>query len=127
MILRAVAVWLVIALAEAVQGYLRIRFLNRRLGDKRARRIGVGTGSVIILTLTWVAFPWIGIKDEPDAWGVGTLWLGLMLAFDAGFGRWVFHASWTRIFEEFDLRRGRLLALGMAVLLLAPWIVLKLS
>lgn len=123
---RALLVWLVIALAEAAQGYLRVRLLNRRLGDRRARQVGVGTGSLIILALTWATSPWIGIQDEPAAWRVGGLWLALMLAFDVGFGRWVFHASWARILGEFNLLRGRLLALGMAVVFVAPWVVYRL-
>ncbi len=126
MIFRALAVWLVIALAEVAQGYLRVRHLNRRVGDKRARQIGVLTGSVLILALTWITFPWIGIRTAAEAQLVGGFWLALMLAFDVGFGRWVFHAPWERILGEFDLRRGRLLALGMLVVLLAPWLVLRL-
>ena len=48
MILRAFIVWLVIAAAEVFQGSLRVRFLNRRLGDRRARQIGVLSGSGFI-------------------------------------------------------------------------------
>lgn len=126
LLLRALAVWLVLALAEVAQGYLRVRFLNRRVGDRRARQIGVITGSAIIVAITWFTLPWIGVRTEWQALGVGALWLGLMVAFDVGFGRWVFHASWERICEEFDLRRGRWLSLGMAVAFAAPWIVFRL-
>jgi hypothetical protein len=45
--------------------------------------------------------------------GVGSFWLMLMLAFDMGFGRFVFHAPWERILSEFDVRRGGLLGFGM--------------
>jgi hypothetical protein len=127
MILRACVVWLVLALAEVAQGYLRVRWLNRRVGDRRARQIGVGTGSAIVLALAWATAPWIGIDDETSAWTVGMLWLALMLALDVGFGRWVFHASWARILEEFDLSRGRLLLLRMAVVLVAPWLFWRLG
>jgi hypothetical protein len=48
-----------------------------------------------------------------------------MVALDIGFGRWVFHASWERIFEEFDLRRGRWLSVGMVVTFISPWLVLR--
>jgi hypothetical protein len=41
MILRAFMVWLVIVAAEVFQGTLRVRYLNRRVGDRRARQIGV--------------------------------------------------------------------------------------
>ncbi|MBL9186810.1 MAG: hypothetical protein JNK23_04980 [Opitutaceae bacterium] len=126
MLLRALLVWLVLALAEVVQGYLRVRLLNRRVGDRRARQIGVVTGSLLILGLTWFTLPWVGVRTEWEALGVGALWLGLMIAFDVGFGRWVFRASWERIFEEFDLTRGRWLSIGMAVVFAAPWFVFRL-
>ena len=58
--------------------------------------------------------------------GVGLLWLLLMLAFDIGFGRFVFHASWDRIVSEFDVRRGGLLGFGMLVFFCAPLLVAKL-
>jgi hypothetical protein len=43
-----------------------------------------------------------------------------MLALDLGFGRWVFHLPWSRLAADFDLRQGRLLGLGMLVLVAAP-------
>jgi hypothetical protein len=45
MISRAFMIWLLIAVAEVIHGILRVRFLNRRVGDQRARQIGVFSGS----------------------------------------------------------------------------------
>ncbi len=120
MILRAVLIWLVIGGGEVLFGALRIRFLNRRTGDHRARQIGVAVGSLYILLVAWAAIPWIGVRRFGDGLVVGLLWLGLMLALDLGFGRWVFHLPWSRLAADFDLRRGRLLGLGMLVLAAAP-------
>jgi hypothetical protein len=52
--------------------------------------------------------------------GVGFLWLALMLMFEIAFGRFVFRASWQRLASDFDFRKGGLLSIGMAVLLVAP-------
>ena len=46
---RAVIIWLFIALAETLQGLLRVRFLNRRIGDRHARQVGVLTGAMLSL------------------------------------------------------------------------------
>jgi hypothetical protein len=126
MILRATLIWLVIAAAEVIHGFLRVKFLNRRVGDRRARQIGVFTGSAIIFAIAWWSSPWIGAETRNDQLGVGLLWLAAMMAFDIGFGRWVFHASWARIGTEFDLRRGGLLGLGMVFLFFAPLLVAEL-
>jgi hypothetical protein len=117
---RAFLVVVLIAFAEALHGAWRVRVLNRRVGDRRARQMGVFTGSGIVFVIAWATVPWIGATDVPQLLAVGALWLVAMLAFDVAFGRWVFKASWQRIGAEFDLRRGGLLGLGMLFLLLAP-------
>jgi hypothetical protein len=106
---------------------LRVRFLNRRVGDRRARQIGVLTGSAIILAIAWFAVPWMGASGVIQLLSVGFLWLVLMLAFDIAFGRLVFRASWERILADFDLRRGGWLGVGMLVLLTAPLLLAKLG
>ena len=120
MLYRALFVWMVIAMAETVHGILRVRFLNRRVGDHRGRQIGVGTASLIILIITWLTLPWIAPTSRDDALVIGSFWLGAMLTFEICLGRFVFHVSWNRIAADFDLRRGGLLGFGMLVLLFAP-------
>jgi hypothetical protein len=122
MLLRAITIGFLLVGLEIVQGILRVRLLNRRLGDHRARQVGVFIGSVVILVVAWCCSDWMGAKTRAELLGVGALWLGLMLACDLFFGRVVFRFSWSRIARDFDPRCGGLLGLGMLVLLLAPWI-----
>ena len=122
-IFKAFLVWMLIAGAEVLHGILRVRLLNRRVGDHRARQIAVFTGSGIILVIAWFTVPWLGASSGGQLFGVGLLWLVLMLAFEIAFGRWVFRVSWQRIAAEFDFRKGGLLCIGMAVLLFAPLLV----
>lgn len=117
---KAIAVLVLIAFAEVLHGILRVRLLNRRVGDRRARQIGVATGSLIILAIAWLTVPWIGVASASQALAVGGLWLVGMLAVDVGFGRYVFHFPWSRILREFDPRQGGFLGFGMLVLLAAP-------
>lgn len=122
----AIAAWALIAGVEVIHGILRVRFLNPRVGDHRARQIAVFSGSALIFLLAWFLVPPMGISSRVGLLGVGLLWLLLMLAFEIVLGRWVFHLSWKRIGADFDLRRGGLLAFGMLVLFLAPLLVMRL-
>lgn len=115
-----------IASAETLHGIARVRFLNPRVGDRRARQLAVFSGSAIILAIAWFNQSWIGAKDLPAQLSVGLLWLILMLSFDISLGRFVMHASWERISSDFNLRRGGLLGIGMFVLLAAPTLAAKL-
>jgi hypothetical protein len=122
---RALAVWLVIAVAEVLHGILRVALLNRRVGDRRARQIGVFSGSALILLIAWLTTPWLRMATVANALTIGLLWLGLMLGLEVAFGRLVFRASWRRLAADFDFRQGGLLSLGMLVLLLAPLLAAK--
>lgn len=123
MILKALIVFLLIALAETANGIVRIRFLSRRLGNRRARVVSLLTGCILILFITLLTLPWIGPATAGEAVHIGVLWLVLMLAYDVGIGRWVFGMRWNKILADFDLRRGNYLALGMAWIFLAPLFV----
>jgi len=119
---KALAVFVVIAGVETLHGILRVRLLNRPLGDRRARQVGVATGSALILAIAWFTVPWLAPRSHGDAAAIGALWVALMLAFEIGIGRWAFHASWSRIAADFDVRRGGLLGFGMIALAAAPWL-----
>lgn len=123
MIAKALIVWCAIAAAETLHGIARVRLLNRRLGDRRARQVGVFTGSAIILGIGWLTVPWIAPASNGDCLAIGALWLVLMLAFDIGLGRLAFRASWSRIAADFNPAKGSLLAFGMLFLFATPWLV----
>lgn len=120
MLLKSVLVWLCIAAAETAHGILRVRLLNRRVGDHRARQIAVFTGSALILTIAWLTAPWLRVGSAAEAMGVGALWTALMLTFEIAFGRMYLGVPWARILSDFDLRKGGLLGFGMVVLFFAP-------
>lgn len=128
MLIKALLVFLLIALAETANGIVRVRFLSRRLGNRRARVVSLLSGCLLILLITWWTLPWIGPASAGEALLIGALWLVLMLAYDIGIGRWAFKMRWEKILADFDLRRGNYLALGMAWIFLAPvvmWFLLR--
>lgn len=120
MLVKALLAWMVIAAAETLHGILRVKLLNPRFGDRRARRIAVFSGTAVILLIGWFAVPWIGPSTPKECLLVGSLWLVLMVAFDVGIGRFVFHLPWSRIAADFDVRQGGLLGFGIAALFVTP-------
>jgi hypothetical protein len=51
---------------------------------------------------------------------IGILWLGLTLAFELLFGRFVVEASWERLASDYNVLEGGLLPFGMIFLTLSP-------
>ena len=122
---RAVAVWLVLIVAEILHGIARGIFLVPHVGEFRSNQIGVFTGSVIILVIALAFVRWIGASRIIDLLAVGVLWLGLTLAFEILFGRFVVGASWERLAADYNVLEGGLLPFGMLVLLISPLIAGK--
>lgn len=125
MMLRATLVWLLIAVAETVHGIVRVRLLNRHLGDKRARQISVLSGSLIIFAIALGTIRWIGVDSSRDCLSIGGFWLALMLAFDFGLGHFYFGFSWKRLFADLDPKQGGVLGFGMLFLFFAPLLAAK--
>jgi hypothetical protein len=126
MLVKAFIVCVLIMLAETVHGALRMFVLNPRFGDRRARQIGVFTGSAIFIVIAWATMPWIGAASSSQCLLIGVLWILLMLAFDIAFGLFYFRFSWQRMARDFDPRQGGLLGLGMVALFFTPLVVAKL-
>ncbi len=126
MLLKSLLVWLLIAVAETLHGIWRVKYLNPRVGDRRARQVGVFTGTIIILLIGWFTVPWINPNTWIESFSVGLIWLGAMLTFDVSFGRLYLRLPWKRIWSDFDISQGGLLGFGMAALLVTPWVVARL-
>ncbi|MBL8485675.1 MAG: hypothetical protein JNK22_01040 [Rhodocyclaceae bacterium] len=118
---RALAVWLLIVVAESIHGTLRVLFLQPLVGDFPARRLAVFSGMAIIFAISWLGVRWIGARGSRQWLAIGAAWVALIVAFEVGLGRLVMHLSWDRILEDYDPSRGGLMLLGLAVMGLSPW------
>ena len=124
-VVRALAVWLVLICAEILHGIARGILLVPLVGEFRSNQIGVFTGSIIILVIAVVFVRWIGASRTSALLAVGVLWLGLTMAFEILFGRFVIGASWERLAADYNVLEGGLLPFGMLLLLLSPLIAMK--
>lgn len=122
MYLRGFAVWICIALFEMVHGIVRAKLLTPRVGDLRSRQIAVFTGSLLIFMISYVTILWMGPQNANDALGIGFMWFVCMMVFELSVGRFAFGFTWKWLFNDFNLFKGRLLALGMAFLAFAPYL-----
>lgn len=126
LLLKALVIWVVIALAEIAHGIARTLLLAPRIGKLRSDQIGVFSGSLIILAISWFLVPWLGTNQSSDLALVGAVWVVLMLTFEFTFGRRYLRLPWDRIIANYDLRRGGLMGFGMLFLFFAPLLTARL-
>lgn len=121
---RGLAVWLLIILVESVHGTLRQLFLAPVIGDFEARRLAVFTGIVLIFLVALLTIRWMAMRDRGDLLKLGALWVVLTGAFEVTLGR-ALGFGWSRILEDYDLRHGGLMGIGLAAMLLTPMVAAR--
>lgn len=118
--LRAIGLWLLLMVAETLQGLWRVKLLTVWIGDEFAKDVGVFTGSLIILLITFACIGWIPARRAWTLLLVGWTWVVLTVGYELVLGRFVFDRSWSELASDFDLFHGRLLPLGLVFLLFSP-------
>lgn len=126
-LVRAVIVWLLIIGAETVHGILRTIFLAPLVGDFPSRRIAVFTGSLLIFVVAGLSVCWIRANGKRQLLLVGLIWVVLTMLFELALGRWVLDLPWERIYEDYDLRNGGFLGLGMLFMFVSPLLASQLK
>ena len=90
-----------------VNGAVRDGVYRARMGNLAAHQFS----TVILLLLLggyfWGLFTVWPLASVRQAWTVGTLWLGMTLAFEFGFGHWVAGQSWRQLLGAYRLRSCR--------------------
>lgn len=125
-LLRGLAVWFVIIVAESLHGTARELWLKPLLGDWRARQFAFFSGMLLILLIATAFVRWLRTKSNRQLLKVGLLWATLTLAFEFALGVLVLGYSWSRMWEDYNLARGGLMGLGLLWLLVAPLLATRL-
>lgn len=125
MFIRAIAVWLIIILAESIHGTLRMFLLAPLMGDFPARRISFFTGMLLIFSIAYLFIRWIKAQSTKSLLEVGLLWMVLTTAFEFGLGYSMGYAQ-ERMLEDYDVGRGGLMGFGLLFMVFTPLLAMKL-
>jgi hypothetical protein len=118
---RGFLAWLLIAVLETLHGIARTLWLAPVLGDAPARQLAILGGVAIVFAVALVTVRWIDARGARRKLLVGAQWLVLMVGFDVLLGRSLGFA-WERIAADFNPLAGGFLGIGMATMLVAPWL-----
>mgnify|MGYP000297750670 FL=1 len=123
MLLKVLVVGLLLSLGEVVNGNFRVRILHHLYGRKRAKFISFFSGMMIIVLIVWLTQPWLNLSNYIECFSTGFIWMVMLLCLDIYFARCVFKFKWKKITEDFNIRKGNLLSIGLILLFFMPSIV----
>ena len=116
---RALVSWPPLAVLGVANGVARELLYRKRLGEQASHQV---SGLTLAVAMAAYAVPlerrWKSSKRA--ARSIGMLWLGLTLAFEFGFGKLVDHKSWSELFSDYNLLRGRTWPLVLAFIASLP-------
>jgi hypothetical protein len=118
---RGFVAWLLIAVLETLHGIARTLWLTPLLGDALARQLAIVSAMAIVFIVALLTIRWIDARGARRKLIVGLQWLLLMVGFDVLLGRSLGY-SWERILGDFNPLAGGFLGLGMATMVIAPWL-----
>ena len=72
---------------------------------------------------TWLIYPYLKIAQSGDAWVTGISWLLLILIFAFYADHYIFKNSWTRLFQDPNLIKGRARSLFILYILILPYLI----
>ncbi len=122
---RGFAVWLLIVIAESVNGTLRGMFLVPSLGDTQAKQVSFLIALIIISAIALLTIRWIGASTTIELLLIGLMWAGMMFGFEWALGRFVLGVPIEKFMAEYDLRQGGLMSIGMLFLIFVPMIAFR--
>lgn len=121
MIVRALVVWLLLAVLAVSAGAAREALLTPRMGAQAAHVAGTWVVVAAFFVAIGLSVRWI-VPDLATSrlWLVGGLWMVLTVAFEFGFGHYVAGHPWSRLFRDYDVLAGRIWILVLLTVLVAP-------
>lgn len=125
--LRIAALCLALASAETLHGIARAVWLVPRVGKATALKISIVTGSLLAFGVCLVFVPGMGLRGTGELLALGVLLAVFMAAFDIALARLLLRMSWARVLRDFDPRSGNFLVLGLAGLVVWPWLIMRLT
>jgi len=122
---RASLIWLAIAVLAICNGLLRNEVLLPAFGQGVALPLSGITLSIIVLVITYLAYPFLKAGKTDYPWLIGLQWLAMTLIFEFAFGHYVADKSWAVLLQTFNPFEGDLFLLVLLVTLSAPTLVAR--
>lgn len=123
--LKAILIWLAIALLAIANGVLRDLMFTPLIGRNIALPLSGLSLSIIVLVVTYFGLGFIGKLTEKTCWLIGLQWVLMTLAFEFLFGHYVAGKSWAELLQTFNILQGDLFLLVLLVSLVSPRLLAK--
>jgi hypothetical protein len=124
---RYILAWVPMVLIAIANGVVRQAWYGKYMSELRAHQLSTAIGALLLGIYIWaVVRNWTPDSSLQAIW-IGLMWLGLTAAFEFVFGHYVAGQSWSRLFQDYNILAGRVWAILLLWVVLAPYVFYRLQ
>ncbi len=121
-----VLAWIPMLGLAIANGALRQLTFAKRMSELRAHQLSTAIGAIIIGLFIWFVIRIRPPTSSRQAVSIGLVWLSLTVVFEFAMGRFLMHRPWRQLFHDYNLAAGRVWALFLLWLTVAPYVFYRL-
>lgn len=124
MYLYAFGIWLILVVAAILNGVFRESFITPKVGEHPGHIISTIILICVILAVTYLFISNLKINyTKKDLLLIGAFWTILTILFEFGFGHYVMGHSWSKLFADYNILKGRVWSLVLLTSFIAPLLI----
>jgi ABC-type transport system involved in multi-copper enzyme maturation permease subunit len=124
-LLKGTGIWFVIVIAAILNGTFREKVLVPVIGAEMALPLSGILLAVLVFLVAFMLVSSIGSSETKVYILLGLLWVILTLSFEFLFGHFIAGRSWHEIMQVFNVKKGDLFIVVLAITGVSPWLAAK--
>ena len=122
--LYALGIWFIFVVAGILNGVFRESFITPKVGEHTGHILSTIILICVILAVTYLFISSLEINySKTSLLLIGAFWTILTILFEFGFGHYVIGHSWSKLFADYNILKGRVWSLVLLTTFIAPLLI----
>ncbi len=114
--------WFGLAVLAIINGALREKLYGPFMKELSSHQLSTFIGIIIFICYIWIITGVWKISSSFEAVSIGIIWLFMTVLFEFVFGHFVMKCSWEKLFNDYNIKKGRVWILVLVWITAAPYV-----
>ena len=114
--------WIGMVAIAILNGVVREKAYGQFMGELHAHQLSTLIGLLLFGAYIWILTGTFPIESSTQALTIGGIWLIMTIIFEFVFGHFVMGHTWSRLFHDYSILKGRLWSLVLIWTAAAPYV-----